>query len=180
MKGGHRKQSDRPIIWCKQVTINHRHRDARFAPSFALVLPELKSCIVILNVCQIFPPTHPIFPQIGFENWKHNSITSQIKTNVTKCIFIKSHFLNQIFCKSGRKMPQIFVKSNQEIQLLNISCMETIEQDAQKGYLGKPIRKEDCVNYKILTTILLLELSHLNLSILVGEGLWHRHDNYGE
>ena len=61
-------------------------------------------------------------------------------------------------------MPQIFVKSNQEIQLLNISCMETIEHDAQKGYLGKPIRKEDCVNYRILTTILLLELSHLKLS----------------
>ena len=46
-------------------------------------------CIVIFNFCQIFRAPHPIFLQIGFENWKHNSITSQIKTNVTQNNAIK-------------------------------------------------------------------------------------------
>ena len=54
-------------------------------------------CIVIFNFCQIFRAPHPIFLQIGFENWKHNSITSQIKTNVTQNNAIKVLIFVNIF-----------------------------------------------------------------------------------
>ena len=93
------------LLLCKNFTVySHlRINQPLFQGSefFFYLEPKSANCcfIVIFNFCQNFRAPQPIFIQIGFENWKHISITSQIKTNAIQYDAIKIRTVAKlIFC----------------------------------------------------------------------------------